>query len=206
MNKKATPGSVSHWLAKSDAQDVSDGAQLLWMRFGVRLVRLARRQLRQAKDPAYEAEDLALSTLGAYLLDSLNHGSFRPANRHQLWSLLSTISLNKSRNFRKSLARTKRHPEVAKAENLQSRMHLLQDRSTNSPELVAILADQCEFLLRVLDRHDPTGELKTIGLMRLDGASQSKIAKALGCTRFTVAARINLIQSIWQHHLSLQSS
>jgi len=206
MNKKADPGSVSHWLTKSDVLDVSTGAQLLWLRFGVRLVRLARRQLRQANDPAYEAEDLALSTLGAYLLNPLSQDSWRPANRHQLWDLLATISLNKSRNLRKSLARNKRYSAIKTSVNSQDKMHLLQDRSTNSPELVAILADQCEFLLRVLDQQDPTGELKTIALMRLDGTSQSKIAKALGYTRFTVAARINLIQAIWQHHLSLQSS
>ena len=37
-------------------------------------------------------------------------------------------------------------------------------------------------------------------------ASISQIATALGNTRFTISARINLIQAIWQHHLSSQSN
>jgi len=69
-----------------------------------------------------------------------------------------------------------------------------------------MIADQCEFLLRLLDEQDPKGELKTIALMRLDGASKTQIATALGNTRFTISARINLIQAIWQHHLSSQSN
>jgi hypothetical protein len=71
--------------------------------------------------------------------------------------------------------------------------------------LVSMIADQCEFLLRLLDEQDPKGELKTIALMRLDGASKSQIATALGNTRFTISARINLIRAIWHHHLSRQS-
>jgi DNA-directed RNA polymerase specialized sigma24 family protein len=206
MDFTSTPGSVTQWLGTPESHSYPTRFELLWQRFGVRLVRLARRQLRQAKDPAYEAEDLAVSTFQAFYQNAIANSFARPANREQLWNLLSKISLNKTRNFRKQLARQKRIPMFARKDISLDRIHWHNDESTNSPAMVSMIADQCEFLLRLLDEQDPKGELKTIALMRLDGASKSQIAKALGNTRFTISARINLIQAIWQHHLNGQSN
>jgi hypothetical protein len=149
---------------------------------------------------------LAVSTFQAFYQNAIANSFARPANREQLWNLLSKISLNKSRNFRKQLARQKRIPMFARKDISLDRIHWHNDEPTNSPAMVSMIADQCEFLLRLLDEQDPKGELKTIALMRLDGASKSQIAKALGNTRFTISARINLIQAIWQHHLNGQSN
>jgi DNA-binding NarL/FixJ family response regulator len=76
---------------------------------------------------------------------------------------------------------------------------------TQSPDWPSMIADQCEFLLKLLDKQDSSGELKKIALMRLDGASKAQIARELGYTRFTISARINLIQAIWHYHLKLQA-
>lgn len=205
MEIKSTPGSVSQWLANPEESSHPTGAQLLWQRFGVRLVRLARSHLRHAKDPAYEAEDLALSTINAFYRDAMVNCFARPANRQELWNLLAVISLNKSRNFRKSLARQKRQSGFAKNADARDQSELLEDTRADSPALVASIADECEFLLSMLDNQDPTGELRTIALMRLDGASKAQIATAMGYTRFTISARVNLIQAIWRHHLNQQS-
>jgi hypothetical protein len=85
-------------------------------------------------------------------------------------------------------------------------LELIPDGTANAPDLVATVADQCDFLLGLLDQQDSTGELKTIALMRLDGTSKSQIAASMGYTRFTISARVNLIQAIWKHHLDQQSN
>jgi hypothetical protein len=72
MIHKDTQGSVSHWLVAAKQQVDPSGADLLWRRFGVKLVRLARHQLRGISDPSYEAEDLALSTLHEFYHRILN--------------------------------------------------------------------------------------------------------------------------------------
>jgi hypothetical protein len=64
------------------------------------------------------------------------------------------------------------------------------------------ISEQFDFLIGLLDKKDPTGNLKTIALLRLDGATKSQIATTIGCTRFTIVARINLIHAIWREHLA----
>ncbi len=205
MKENSSPGSVSQWLANPDSNRYPSGADLLWLRFGVRLVRLARRQLRQIRDPAYDADDLANSTVDAYCRAAFSNDSIRPTNRHELWRILVTISLNKSRNHRKYLSRHKRCLQGVAVELSKDDLELIPDGTANAPDLVATVADQCDFLLGLLDQQDSTGELKTIALMRLDGASKSQIAASMGYTRFTISARVNLIQAIWKHHLDQQS-
>lgn len=206
MANKSIPGSVSRWLANPHGNPAPTGADLLLKRFGARLTSLARRQLRQAKDPAYEAEDLALSTINAFYQAAVKNSLPLPPNRQQLWNMLAAISLNKSRNFRKSLNRRKRQATFSNNVSSLDESQTPQDCSSNSPEFIAMVADQCEFLLRLLDDQDPSGELKTIALMRLDGASKAQIAAATGYTRFTISARIHFIHAIWQHHLNQQEN
>jgi DNA-directed RNA polymerase specialized sigma24 family protein len=197
MSKKSNPGSVSHWLANPSSTLCDEGPDLLWKRFGMRLVRLARKQLKFIQDRTYDAEDLAQSAFGE-LHRGIDAGNFSAlANRKQLWKLLVTISLNKSRNVRRdNLRHKRRHSKLTSA---AAHLHLgrILDDPKRSPEWVAMVADQCEFLLTLLDQSDPSGKLRRIALMRLDGVSKTQIAIAIGCTRRTVLARIDWIQSIW---------
>lgn len=202
MNKKSSPGSVSQWLSDPCCTVAHAGSQLLWQRFGIRLVRLARQQLRNVADRSYDAEDVAQSTFRE-LHRGINAGSFSDlVNRKQLWKLLVTISLNKSRNFRNSTFRRRRLLNSLTPEELKLHLHGKLEDPTRSPEWVATVADQCEYLLSLLDREDPSGKLRRLALMRLDGASKSQIAIALGFTRRTVVARIDWIQAIWDEYLN----
>lgn len=205
MNPDNKLGSISHWLANSGNGPNPYGVQLLMQRFGARLNRLARRQLQSSRDPAYDEEDLALSTIHALHQQLTTKGLSRPANREQLWKLLVTIALNKSRNILRHNARAKRLPNNTSIEFLERRTKETHDLLTQSPEWPSMIADQCEFFLRLLDEQDSSGELKKIALMRLDGASKVQIARELGYTRFTISARINLIHAIWHYHLKLQA-
>ena len=205
MNSDNNLGSISYWLANPGNGQNPYGAQLLMQRFGARLIRLARRQLESSRDPAYDEEDLALSAIQALHQHLTQESLSRPANREQLWKLLVTIALNKSRNALRHNAQPKRPSDNASKELIERRTKEAYDLMTQSPDWPLMIADQCEFLIKLLDQQDSSGELKKIALMRLDGASKVQIARELGYTRFTVSARINLIQAIWHYHLQLQA-
>ena len=193
-----TIGSVTRWLRSPQDQADIRPAELLWQRFGFRLVRLARLQLRNTRDFAYDEEDLALSTLFAFYQRAVA-GKFESiANRHQLWRLLVTISLNKSLNVRRRSLRQKRAAVLPEPLHDQLRSASVPD----STAWIVDMADHCDYLLQILDEHDTTGVLKNITLLRLDGASISRIARNLNCTRRTVSTRLALIQSIWQTYLA----
>lgn len=74
------------------------------------------------------------------------------------------------------------------------------------PAEAALVAEQCRVLLSVLDEADPTGVLRRVAIHRLEGFSNSEIAKSLGCARKTVAVRLALIQNLWKPHLSHEHS
>jgi tetratricopeptide (TPR) repeat protein len=142
MSKKSNPGSVSHWLANPSTALCDEGPDLLWKRFGMRLVRLARKQLKSIQDRTYDPEDLAQSAFRE-LHHGIDAGNFSAlANRKQLWKLLVTISLNKSRNVRRNSLRHKRR--YSKLTSAAAHLHLgkILDDPKRSPEWVALIANR----------------------------------------------------------------
>ena len=75
---------------------------------------------------------------------------------------------------------------------------------SESPDWIVMMADQCRYLMGLLDNQDSSGKLRQIAAMRLDGWSVNRIAEALGCTRRTVGIRLGLIQVIWRYYLDQQ--
>lgn len=187
------PGSVTSWLMRVDGVDRDDAATLLWNRFAFRLVRVARRQLRNIDQRMYDEEDLALSTLHEFLQRHLGGQYKRLSSRQDLWRLLVTISLNKSRNQRRFLSRLCRSGRVSRV-----------GADFDSPEWIVTMADQCNYLMGLLDKRDQSGRLRQMAVMRLEGWSVSRMAEEIGCTRRTVGIRLELIQAIWRCHLDQQ--
>lgn len=74
----------------------------------------------------------------------------------------------------------------------------------NAPDWLLAITEQSEFLMQQLEQQDPSGLLTQIALMRLDGMSNAQIAQQLGCTRRTIAARLELIRACWNSHLEFQ--
>lgn len=195
-------GSVTRWLQTAGGRTDESAAELLWSRFGFRLVRLARHHLRTSGDHAYDEEDLALSTLFEFYERAANGDYLRLANRHDLWKMLAIISLNKSRNRHRDNQRIKRRRGEVEDVELDN----LPSESGQSATWIAEVADEWSHLLRLLDLQDSTGVLKQITLLRLDGFSIARIARTIGCTRRTVIARLNWIQAIWQSYHDEQFS
>jgi DNA-directed RNA polymerase specialized sigma24 family protein len=203
MSSIGNAGSITRWLTEVSARRETDRSELLWRRFGIRLVRLARHHLRGIQDRAYDEEDLALSTMNEFYRRASLGSYDKLENRDDLWRLLMKISLNKSRNRLRALRRIKRAAKTPSQE-IYPVKNAKEIDWTNTPEWLAIVAEQSEYLLRVLDDHDPSGMLQQITLMKLDGASNSQIANDLGCTRRAVAARLIWIQGIWNYYLNQQ--
>lgn len=203
MSSFGNAGSITRWLTEVSARRETDRSELLWRRFGIRLVRLARHHLRGIQDRAYDEEDLALSTMNEFYRRASLGSYDKLENRDDLWRLLMKISLNKSRNRLRALRRIKRAAKTPVRE-IYPVKNAKEIDWTNTPEWLAIVAEQSEYLLRVLDDHDPSGMLQQITLMKLDGASNSQIANDLGCTRRAVAARLIWIQGIWNYYLNQQ--
>lgn len=206
MSQVKKIGSVTRWLRGGDVRAEPDASRLLWARFGWRLVRIARKQLRGAEDIAYDEEDLALSTINDFY-QRASRGSYQELkNREALWRLLVTISLNKARNRRRYLLSLKRRANDIVTRDAYPVVKEKQLDWTNTPDWLAIVAEQGEYLLRLLNEHDSSGSLQKIALMKLDGASNSKIAIELGCARRTVNARLAWIQGIWGRYLDQQEA
>ncbi|MFN5950076.1 MAG: ECF-type sigma factor [Pirellulaceae bacterium] len=194
-------GSISRWLVDRSSSTQSATATLLWHHFGPRLVRIARQQLRAIRDPGYGSEDLALSTFQEFHRRILEGGYPNLADRDQVWRLLFTISLNKARNFRRAMLRRKRY-RVGLSHVPEHRFSGKRSRDDwDSPSAVVAVVEECQSLLQLLDANDSSGRLRTIAMMRFEGASKSQIAKKLGSTRRTIDARIQWIQAIWNSHL-----
>lgn len=208
MSLLSNPGSVTNWLSAKTDLDQDEAATLVWRRFAFRLVRLARRQLRNVDRRIYDEEDLALSTLNEFCLRTADGQYPALSSRQDLWKLLVTISLNKSRNHKRYLYRLKRseHKRCSvrdSSHNISGTIELakLYDKSMHSPDCIAMIAEECTHLLKLLDQHDQSGKLRQIALMRFDGASVSRIASFLGCTRRTITIRLEWIQAIWRNHV-----
>lgn len=202
------PGSVTSWLVRVDSVNRDDAATLLWNRFAFRLVRVARRQLRNVDQRMYDEEDLALSTLNEFLQRQSKGQFARLSSRKDLWRLLVSISLNKSRNQRRFLSRvcrSGRGQSVGSEMGAGGGIFIAREKAVgDSPEWIVTMADQCNYLMGLLDKRDHSGRLRQIAMMRLEGWSVNRMAEAIGCTRRTVGIRLELIQAIWRHHLERQ--
>ncbi len=68
--------------------------------------------------------------------------------------------------------------------------------SAPSPEFMAMMAEECQRLMALLDH--PKLRLQEVALMKMEGHTRDEIAARLGCSRRTVASRLELIREIWE--------
>ena len=86
--------------------------------------------------------------------------------------------------------------EGAEANGLTSGLTAALAREAN-PEVAAIVAEETCLLLERLGN----SQLQAIALWRMEGYTTDEIAKRLGCTRRTVARKLELIRDAWKGEL-----
>ena len=191
-------GSVTRFLGGLKAGE-SEAVRSLWQRYFADLVRLARSRLRDAPRAAADEEDAALSAF-----DSLCRGAGQARfpqldDRADLWRVLVTITARKvvdimqhERRLKRGGGRVRAEADLAVAA-LESGGIAQAPAHGPSPELAALMADECRRLFDVL----PDESLRQVAGLRLEGYTDREIAERLGCGLSTVERRLRTIRTVW---------
>ena len=192
------PGSVTRCLDGLKAGE-AEAVRALWERYFADLVRLARARLRDAPRAAADEEDAALSAF-----DSLCRGAGQARfpqldDRADLWRVLVTITARKAvdlmqheRRMKRGGGRVRTEADLAVAA-LESGGIAQAPAHGPSPELAALMADECRRLFDVL----PDESLRQVAGLRLEGYTDREIAERLGCGLSTVERRLRTIRTVW---------
>jgi DNA-directed RNA polymerase specialized sigma24 family protein len=197
--------SIIRWIhALKEGQP--EAAEALWNRYFERVVAVARHRLRAAPHQAVEdAEDVALSAFYGLCAGAAQGRFAQLSDRVDLWQLLVAITVKKSLSQRQRYGRLKR----GGGRNVTAQTTAAQDDEPNpeganplalalskepTPEAAAIIQEQFYELLDSLE--DST--LRQVALWRMDGLSNTEIAKKMGCVLRTVERKIEHIRLIWE--------
>jgi DNA-directed RNA polymerase specialized sigma24 family protein len=185
----SSAGSVTHWIRELQAGNQL-AAQKLWEKYFHRLVALARSRLKHLPRRVADEEDVALSAFDSFFRGA-EEGRFpQLADRDDLWQLLVMLTGRKGAKLVEQECRQKRGGGKA-----QVALDLEQIIGTEpTPEFAALVADECRYLLAVLD--DP--ELRSIALWKMEGYTNAEIAQELGYVTVTIERRLRLIRGIWE--------
>lgn len=187
-------GSVTRWLQQMKSGDAV-AAQQIWGRYYQQLVQFAEHRMRGNPDYAVDSEDLAHSAFRRCCV-ALMTGRYGELNdREDLWNLLIVYTLNRvRRHFRDSTAQ-KRQLERGEPVELSGELALYD---LQQPETATVMSDLLAYWMERLDAEDPSGELRTIALMRMEHRTADEIARALQRRKTIVLQKIQLIRLIWE--------
>jgi DNA-directed RNA polymerase specialized sigma24 family protein len=186
-------GSVSRWIGMLKGGD-GDAAQRLWEAYSRRLIALARARLRGVPTRMSDEEDVALSAFDS-LCRGAERGRFaRLEDRDDLWQLLVVITVRKAIDLGQHERRA-----VWGGGRVQTLSDLDDDESLEvlgtepTPELAAMVADECRHLLGKLEND----LLRSVALLKMEGFTNEEVAARLGCVVSTVDRRLRTIRQVW---------
>jgi DNA-directed RNA polymerase specialized sigma24 family protein len=192
---------VTRWLAQLGGGDPG-AAQALWENYFAKLVRFARRKLRDVPHRTFDEEDVALSALFSFCR-GMEEGRFdQLADRDELWKLLITITARKICAQQRHALRSKRGGGHVRGESVFCRADGREEAeagiadvlgSEPTPELANMLVENTQQLLDSLQDES----LAQIARMKLEGWPNDEIARELGCVRRTVERKIERIREKW---------
>lgn len=182
-------------------------AQAIWERYYDRLVRLARRNLRDARRDADE-EDVVQSAFNSFF-QAAAKGRFPDiADQTGLWKVLVTITLRKvSKRHRRSTA-AKRGGGQVRGESVFGDDVDAGDANPGignaafsdepTPEIALEMTETLEVMLREL----PGDDLREITLMKLEGFQNKEIAAKLDVVELTISRKLRRIRECWDKQLT----
>src|SRR5262249_25026709 len=157
------------WLQRVKAAD-PEAAQLLWERYFQKLVQLVRQKLPTHARRSFDEEDVALSALRCFFAAAAEGRYPQLTDRHGLWNLLVVITARKARSYLRRQNSAKRGGGAVRGESGLARPadseglggidQVLGEEP--SPEFASQVADECDYLLNLLD--DKT--LRAIAVMK----------------------------------------
>jgi RNA polymerase sigma factor (sigma-70 family) len=190
-------GSVTGWLNQLKNGD-GEAAQALWERYFARLVQLASAQLARQVCGGADQEDVASAAFASFCR-GVAAGRFpRLNNRHDLWRLLLTITIQQARQVARNETRERRDcRRTVGATELFDLPEKDLDRLAGAepdPALAAEVADELRHLFTLL----PTESLRTVARDLLAGYTAVEMAQRLGCSLRTVERRWQRIREYWE--------
>jgi DNA-directed RNA polymerase specialized sigma24 family protein len=190
--------SVTHWIASLKSGDQSAPGRL-WQRYFEPLVRVARNRLGRAPRAVADEEDAALSAFESFCRGAQRGNYPKLDDRNDLWRLLVVITERKAIDQVQRERQKKRGGGKAigtlNPTDLDGhvREHGGFTSPEQSPELIAMVADECQSLLVKL--RDDT--LRQVANLRLEGFTSDEIADRLRCSVRSVARKLDLIRRTW---------
>jgi len=202
--------SVTDWLYQLQAGEAA-AVQKLWHRYFPRMVDLARKQLHRVPRRVADEEDVALNAFDSFCR-GVGAGRYPDLqDRHGLWQLLLTLTINKaidlvnhSQRGKRTWRRTVLFSELAAghAESTARVLATIFQEQQPDPAFTALLADRLQWLLHQLEDE----QLRSIALLKLDGYTNAEIAREERCALSTVERRLRLIRRRLERHLHEQGS
>jgi DNA-directed RNA polymerase specialized sigma24 family protein len=169
-------------------------------------VTLARRQLRAVPRRVADEEDVALDAFDSFCR-AVESGRYPElADRHALWQVLLSLTINKAvdlihhherdkRNWRRTLLQS----EAAAGRPGSSAAPLADIAQSGDPDpaFAIEVADHVQWMLGQLE----DDQLRQIALFKLEGHTNQEIAARLRCALSTVERRLRLIRHRLERHL-----
>lgn len=192
---------ISLWINQL-AERPETSMDAIWQKYYEKLVRYARRKLRDMPRRQLDEEDVATDALHS-LFRGVQGGRFPDLNdRDDLWKLLLTITARKAaKAIRNNLAQKRGGGDVRGESVFINANDASQDlgienipAGDNSPELGDEVVKQCEDLLSKLD--EPV--LSQIAVFKLEGFTNEEIAEKLDCAVRTVERKLSRIRDAWR--------
>ncbi|MFO0897424.1 MAG: ECF-type sigma factor [Pirellulales bacterium] len=185
-------GSITRVLDEIRAGDTKS-AEVLWRRYFPRLSALARRVLAGRELPM-AAEDAVQSAFFSFLCTVERGGIRDGADRHDLWRMLSLMTVQSARKQqireqtkRRGDDRVRAEAEFQRSDDSNWRLDNLPGRSLG-PDLDLHAQE-------LLDLLEP--DLQEVALLRLGGYRNEEIKQILNCSLRSVERRLRLIRAIW---------
>ncbi len=193
-------GSVTRWVTALKGGDTA-AAQALWERYYRRLVALARQRLRCAHRRQADEEDVVQNAFHSFF-QGVARGRFPRLNdRDNLWRLLVVITARKAldqlaheRSKRQGGGTVPGRPRIP-PEGPEYDETAIEEvvGSEPTPEFAAQVAEEYQ---RLLDRLDDE-TLCRVAAWKMEGLTTDEVAERLGCSRRTVARKLETIRVIW---------
>src|SRR6478609_3882362 len=194
-------GSVSNWIAALKDGD-SAAAQQLWERYYRQLVALARKKLKAGTRQAADEEDVVQNAFHSFFR-ALGQGRFPQLDdRDSLWRLLVVITANKALKQLTHANRQKRGGGTFTGSlginpfGNDDDAALVQVVGTEpTPDFAAQVAEEYGRLLDLLADES----LQQVAVWKMEGSGNDEIAEKLGCSRRTVARKLEAIRVLWSN-------
>jgi RNA polymerase sigma factor (sigma-70 family) len=167
--------------------------QELWRRYVTRMEGVARPVVAGLAPGAGDEQDVAQSAFFAFCEAAANGQAPQLGDRNELWRLLSTIARRKATDrVRRELRDRRGGGATANRDGWQD----AEDDQPSPSEVVQLQEAMDELFLELQAAGDP--KLRSIALMRLEGAETSEIADRLGCTVRTVQRKLHILERLWR--------